>query len=171
MGSVLLAMGKLDDALESYHSALRWTQLTVVDDTKDTKRQYVLSTSYEGMGDLPRAQSRFDEAIKNYRQALALRERLVAGDPRNKPWQVGLAPIHGKLAALYERQGLMSSALTEAKAAHEAIRAVSVNYIDDSVIVYAEGKHTPAAEEWYREALHYEAEVKRLQERAQGRKR
>jgi len=168
VGSVLLALGRLDEALKEYDSARESVDtLGILFVDSDTQTQYFLSISDEGRGDVFAAKGKLDEAVKNYRHALPAREYLVNSDPTNTRWQTALAAIHGKLATAYERQGLVSDAAKELNAAAEVLRELSKS----SARLVLDGLKSPSTEQWDNERLRYEREITRLQGKQQVRRR
>ena len=82
IGDVLVAQGKLDEALKAYRDGLAIAERLAAADRSNTQWQRDLSVSYNKIGDVLVAQGKLDEALKAYRDGLAIRERLAAADPQ-----------------------------------------------------------------------------------------
>ena len=82
VGDVLMAQGKLDEALKAYRDGLAIRERLAATDRSNTEWQRDLSVSYDKVGDVLVAQGKLDEALKAYRDGLAIRERLAATDPQ-----------------------------------------------------------------------------------------
>ena len=87
IGDVLLAQGKLAEALASYREDLAITSRLAAADPSNASWQRDLSVSYNKVGDALVAQGKLDEALASYREGLAIRARLAKSDPE----QCGLA--------------------------------------------------------------------------------
>ncbi len=91
IGNVLVAQGKLDEALDNYRQDLAIVERLAASDRSNTQWQRDLSVSYEKIGDVLVAQGKLDEALGNYRQSLESAERLAASDRSNTQWQRDLS--------------------------------------------------------------------------------
>ena len=91
IGDVLVAQGKLDEALKAYRDGLAIAERLAAADPSNAQWQRDLSVSYERIGDVLVAQGKLDEALKAYRDSLAIRERLAAADRSNTQWQRDLS--------------------------------------------------------------------------------
>ena len=74
IGDVLVAQGKLDEALKSYRDSLAIVERLAASDRSNTGWQRDLSVSYNKIGDVLVAQGKLDEALKSYRDSLAIIE-------------------------------------------------------------------------------------------------
>ena len=96
---MLVAQGKLGDALKAFRDALAIRERLVAADRNNTWWQVDLAKSYTNVGDVLRKQGKLDEALQAYRGGLAIRQRLVATDRSNRYWrselQVSIASIGG----------------------------------------------------------------------------
>ena len=82
VGDVLVAQGKLEEALKAYRDSLAIAERLAAADRSNTQWQRDLSVSYDKIGDVLVAQGKLEEALKAYRDSLAIRERLAAADPQ-----------------------------------------------------------------------------------------
>ena len=73
IGDVLVAQGKLDEALKSYRDSLAIIERLAASDRSNTDWQRDLVVSYNSIGDMLVAQGKLDEALKSYRDSLAIR--------------------------------------------------------------------------------------------------
>jgi len=101
---VLVAQGKLDEALQAYRDSLAITEHLVATYGSNTRWQRDLSVSDNKVGDLLEAQGKLDEALKTYHNALSIRERLVAADRSNTNWQRDLAVSYSKIGDVMVKQ-------------------------------------------------------------------
>ena len=105
IGSVLVAQGKLDEALEAYRADLAIAERLAAADAGNTKWQRDLAVSYNKVGDVLKAQGKLDEALKAYRDGLAIVARLAAADPGNTEWQRDLSISHNRIGDLLAGAG------------------------------------------------------------------
>ena len=91
VGDVLVAQGKLDEALKAYRDGLAIARAPRRRRSQQYQWQRDLSVSYDKVGDVLVAQGKLDEALKAYRDSLAIRERLAAADRSNTQWQRDLS--------------------------------------------------------------------------------
>ena len=80
---MLMAQGKLEEALKAYRDSLAIRERLAAADPSNTQWQRDLSVSYNRVGDVLKAQGKLEEALKAYRDSLAIIERLAAADPSN----------------------------------------------------------------------------------------
>jgi tetratricopeptide (TPR) repeat protein len=111
LGDVLVAQGKLDEALKSYRDSLAIRERLAASDRSNTGWQRDLSLSYIRVGDVLVAQGKLDEALKSYRDSLAIAERLAASDRSNTGWQRDLAVSYGRIGNILVAQGKLDEAL------------------------------------------------------------
>jgi hypothetical protein len=83
---VLVAQGKVDEALKVYRDSLGIRERLAAIDPSNTQWERDLSVSYDKIGDVLVVQGKLDEALKVYRDDLAIGERLAAADPSNTQW-------------------------------------------------------------------------------------
>src|SRR5262249_1880542 len=96
VGVVLMAQGKLDEALTAYRGSLAIGERLAKADPDNADWQRSLSVSYGRVGDVLTAQGKLDEALTAYRDSLAIAERLVKADPDNAGWQRELSVAYNK---------------------------------------------------------------------------
>jgi tetratricopeptide (TPR) repeat protein len=86
-GDVLVAQGKLQEALEAYQQSLKIRQTLAEQDKTNSDSQQDLSVSYNKAGDVLAAQGRLQEALEAYQQDLTIAKKLASQDPTNAVWQ------------------------------------------------------------------------------------
>jgi tetratricopeptide (TPR) repeat protein len=94
VGDVLVARGKLDEALKLYRDSLAISERLAAADRGNRARQHALSSSYARIGSVLVAQGKLDEALKVYRLDLDISARLAAADRHNSRWQHDLAAAY-----------------------------------------------------------------------------
>ena len=108
---MLVARGKLDEALESYRDSLAIFERLAGSDRSNTGWQRDLSVSYIKVGDVLVAQGKLDEALENYRDSLAIFERLAGSDRSNTGWQRDLSVSYERIGDVLVAQGKLDEAL------------------------------------------------------------
>jgi tetratricopeptide (TPR) repeat protein len=83
IGDVLVAQGKLQEALEAYQQSLKIRQTLAEQDKTNSSWQSDLSVSYQRVGEILAAQGDLVGALKNYRDEFAITEKLASQDPTN----------------------------------------------------------------------------------------
>ncbi|MFZ2137432.1 MAG: toll/interleukin-1 receptor domain-containing protein, partial [Xanthobacteraceae bacterium] len=154
IGKVLVAQGKLDDALQAYRDYQPIAERLAATDPSNTKWQRDLSVLYEKVGDVLRAQGKLDEALKAYRDSRAIAERLAAADRSNTLWQRDLSLSYERVGDTLVAQGKLDEALKayrDSLAIHERLAAadrgntlwqrdLSVMYNKVGDVLVAQGK-------------------------------
>ena len=95
---MLVAQGKLEEALKAYRDGLAIRERLAAADRSNTQWQRDLSISYNKIGDVLVAQGNLPEALKSFRDGLAIADRLAQADPGNAGWQRDLIVSYVKLA-------------------------------------------------------------------------
>ena len=108
---MLVAQGKLDEALKAYRDSLAIRERLAAADRSNTEWQRDLSVSYDKVGDVLVAQGKLDEALKAYRDGLAIAERLAAADRSNTEWQRDLSVSYDRVGDVLVAQGKLDEAL------------------------------------------------------------
>ena len=103
IGDVLVAQGKLPEALKAYRDDLAISDRLAKSDPGNAGWQRDLTVSYDRIGDVLVAQGKLPEALKAYRDGLAISDRLAQSDPGNAGWQRDLSVSYAKLASLYRK--------------------------------------------------------------------
>ncbi|MBN9146622.1 MULTISPECIES: ATP-binding protein [unclassified Nitrobacter] len=111
VGDVLVAQGKLPDALKSYRDGLAIRDRLAKADSANTERQRDLSLSHEKIGDVLAVQGKLTEALESFRSQRAVTERLAQANPGNAELQVGLSLSHEKVGEALMAQGNLDEAL------------------------------------------------------------
>jgi tetratricopeptide (TPR) repeat protein len=111
IGDVLLAQGKLTEALRSYRDGLAVTEQLANADPTNAAWQRALSVSYNKIGDLQAAQGKLTEALRSYRDGLAVTEQLAKAAPTNAAWQRDLSVSYDKIGDLLVAEGNRGEAL------------------------------------------------------------
>jgi tetratricopeptide (TPR) repeat protein len=84
---VLVAQGKLQEALEDYQQSLKIRQTLAEQVKTNSGWQRDLSVSYDRVGDVLVAQGKLQEALDAYQQELMVDKKLASQDPSNADWQ------------------------------------------------------------------------------------
>ena len=153
IGDVLVAQGKLDEALKAYRDGLAIRERLAAADPGNTRWQRDLSVSYNKVGDVLMAQGKLDEALKAYRDSLAICERLAAADPSNTQWQRDLSVSYDKVGDVLVAQGKLDEALKayrDGLAIRERLAAADRSNTDGSAICRC--PTTGSATCWWRRA-------------------
>ena len=87
VGDVLVAQGKLDQALEVDQQDLTIAQKLAQQDPTNSGWQRDLSVSYNNVGDVLVAQGKLAEALDAHQQYLEISKKLADQDPTNAAWQ------------------------------------------------------------------------------------
>ena len=121
IGDVLVAQGKLSEALREYHGALIIRERLVEVDPTNADWQGRLSWSHIHVGDILFAQGKLTEALKSFREGLAIKDRLARADPANPGWQRDLSAAQDRIGDALVAQGYLRDAL---KAYREGLKLV-----------------------------------------------
>jgi tetratricopeptide (TPR) repeat protein len=108
---VLVAQGKLDEALKTYRDSLAIRERLAAADRSNTEWQRGLSISYEKVGEVLVAQNKLDDALKTYRDGLKIADRLAAADRSNTQWQRDLSVSYERVGNVLVAQGKLDEAL------------------------------------------------------------
>ncbi len=111
IGDVLVAQGKLSQALKEYHESLTIREALVEVDPTNTDWQGRLSVSHVNVGDILIAQGKLTEALNSFREGLAIKDRLARADPANLDWQRDLSAAHDRIGDALVAQGYLRDAL------------------------------------------------------------
>jgi tetratricopeptide (TPR) repeat protein len=166
IGDMLLAQGKLPEALKSYRDGLAIGDETAKADPTNAAWLRDLSASYGKVGDLLVAQGELTEALKSYRDSLAVRERLAQGGPSNAARLSDLSVSYDKVgdmlmaesnrseALKFYRDGLaIRVRLTNAAPSNAAwLSDLSASYDKVGDVLMAEGNRSEALK-YYRDGL------------------
>ncbi len=85
VGDVLMAQGKLSEALKSFRHGLTIRERLATAHPDNSGWQRGLSLSYDRVGDVLVAQGNLADALKSFREGLAIAERLVNGPTPTTP--------------------------------------------------------------------------------------
>src|SRR6202048_4490008 len=110
IGNVLLAQGKLEDALRAYRNNLPVTQRLAAG-SNNLQQQGDLSVSYSKLGNVLVAKGNLDDALKAYRDSLAIAQRLAASDRNNTQRQRDLILSYEKVSDVPITQVMLYVAL------------------------------------------------------------
>jgi tetratricopeptide (TPR) repeat protein len=108
---VLVAQGRLDDALKVYGDSLAIAERLAAADRSNTDWQRDLSVLYNRVGNVLVAQGKLDEALKAYRDGLAIAEPLAAADRSNTHWQHDLSILYNNVGDVLAAQSKLDEAL------------------------------------------------------------
>lgn len=117
IGDVLRDQGRLQEALDTYQSALAVRKSLVGLHPRHLELQRDLCVSHNKVGEALRAQGRFPEALTAYRAALAMAKDLVERGPGNTEWKNDLAIVHGNIGEVLRAQGRLQEALEACQSA------------------------------------------------------
>ncbi len=110
-GDVLVAQGKLPEALKSFREGLAIRERLTSKTPDNAGLQHDLSISHEKVGDLLAVQGKLDEALESIRKQLAIVERLANGAPGDTDLQSELSLCHEKIGEALMAQGNLPEAL------------------------------------------------------------
>jgi len=102
---MLVAQGKLQEALEAYQQALTIAKTLAEQDKTNSGWQLDLSISYDSVGDVLVAQGKLQEAPEAYQQSLAIFKRLAERDKTNSGWRRDLIVSLCKMATTMAKIG------------------------------------------------------------------
>jgi eukaryotic-like serine/threonine-protein kinase len=111
LGDVLVAQGKLPEALDAYQQSLKIRQIPADQDKTNTGWQRDLLDSYVRLGDVLMAQGKLPDALDSYQQSSAIAKRLAEQDKANTDWQHYLVVSYEKIGDALEAQGKLAEAL------------------------------------------------------------
>jgi serine/threonine-protein kinase len=111
LGDVLVAQGKLPEALDAYQNGLAIAKRLAEQDKTNTGWQRSLSVSYERVGDVLVAQGKLQEALDAYQQSLKIRQTLAERDKSNTDWQLDLSVSYERVGNMLVAQGKLQEAL------------------------------------------------------------
>ncbi len=140
LGDLLLAQGRLEQALAGYRASRAIAVRLAAADADNDDRQRDLALSAVKVGDAHLAQGHFDDALASYHVGLAISERLAAADRTNIRAQHGVLVAQLKIGDVLRLQGELDAAL----ASYRESRAIAER------LVAAD----PANPEWQRGLLH-----------------
>ena len=111
-GDLFFNRGNLESALTSYQNALAILERLAARDPANTEWQRDLSTYYDNIGNMQRAQGDQQAALSSYQQSLQIREKLAARDPANTEWQRYLSFSYNNIGNVQQAQGDQQAALS-----------------------------------------------------------
>jgi len=111
LGDVLVAQGKLQEALEAYQQALAIMKRLAEQEKTNVSWQWDLSVGYEKVGDVLMAQGKLQEALEAYQQCLKIRQTLAVQDKTNAGWQQGRLVSYNKIGDVLLAQGNLQETL------------------------------------------------------------
>jgi tetratricopeptide (TPR) repeat protein len=111
VGDVLVAQGKLPEALKSYRDGLAIRERLANADSANAERQRDLSLSHEKIGDVLAVQGKLPDALESFRNQRTIAERVAKANPDNAELQVGLSLSHEKVGEALMAQGKLDEAL------------------------------------------------------------
>jgi tetratricopeptide (TPR) repeat protein len=130
LGDVLVAQGKLPEALQSYQAGRAIADRLAQSDPGNAGWQRDLSVSDEKVGDVLVAQGKLPEALQSYQASRAIADRLAQSDPGNAGWQRDLAVSYAKLADIYMKSGQSTKAREALVAGHAILVSLVARYPD-----------------------------------------
>jgi tetratricopeptide (TPR) repeat protein/class 3 adenylate cyclase/tRNA A-37 threonylcarbamoyl transferase component Bud32 len=111
LGDVLVAQGKLQEALEAYQRDLAISKRLTEQDKTDSGWQGDLAVSYAKVGDVLVAQGKLQEALEAYQQSLTIFKRSAEQDESNTGWQRDLSVSYDRVGDVLLAQGKLQDAL------------------------------------------------------------
>jgi tetratricopeptide (TPR) repeat protein len=127
----------LDEALSRFHAAQSTVHRLLKAEPDAPRSQRDLSVSYEGIGDVQRAQGDLASALSSYKEGLGIREKLAMRDPGHTEWQRDLSVSYDRIGDVQRAKGDLASALS--------------SYKQDLEIEKKLATHDPANTEWQRD--------------------
>jgi tetratricopeptide (TPR) repeat protein len=111
IGNILLAQGKLDEALAAYADSLAIRRAQGAKYPNDDGRQTDVAIGYSNMASVLRAQGKSDEAVAAYRSSLALIRAQVAKQPGSSAGQSLLVSLNLAIGDLLSQNAKFDEAL------------------------------------------------------------
>jgi tetratricopeptide (TPR) repeat protein len=111
LGNVLVAQGKLPEALDAYQQSLTIAKRLAEQDKSNPGWQRRLSVGYTKVGDVLVGQGRIQEALEAYEQDLAIAKRLADQDKSNPGWQRDLSVSYNNVGDVLGAEGKLPEAL------------------------------------------------------------
>jgi tetratricopeptide (TPR) repeat protein len=109
-GTVLVARGRLAEALQSFRDGLAIIEHLALADPNNTQWQYDLGFSNERIGDVLLAQGDLAGAMKSYRARHEIISHLAKADPDNAEWRRDLSVSYNKIGSVLVQQGAPTEA-------------------------------------------------------------
>jgi tetratricopeptide (TPR) repeat protein len=125
-GDLLLAEGKIGDALAAYRAAVAAAQAVTDADSKNEDAQRELAIDEIHVGDALNSELKSDEALAAYQKSLAVRQKFVLLHPSDTAWKRGLGISYERIAEVLSAQHKADAALSMA----EKRRAVAQELAD-----------------------------------------
>ena len=120
-GAVLVARGRLAEALQSFRDSLAIVGRLAKANPNNTQWQYDLGVSNGRIGAALVAQGDLAGAMKYYRARHEIISRLAQGDPDNAQWQFDLGVSNECVGDVLLAQGDLARAMKSYRARHEII--------------------------------------------------
>jgi tetratricopeptide (TPR) repeat protein len=111
IGNVLVAQGKLQDALDAYQQGLAIVKHLADQNKSNAVWQRDLSVNYEKVGGVLEAQGKLQDALDIYQQSVNIRRTLADQDKSNAGWQRDLSVSYEKVGGVLEARGKLQDAL------------------------------------------------------------
>jgi tetratricopeptide (TPR) repeat protein len=113
LGDVLVAQGKLTDALNSYEKCLAISDRLAEKDPSNVGWKHDLAVAYEKIAHVLAKQDKLADALSFYQKHLTISNQLAERDPSNSGWQHDLAVVYDDIGdVLVEQdQGKVADAL------------------------------------------------------------
>jgi tetratricopeptide (TPR) repeat protein/class 3 adenylate cyclase/tRNA A-37 threonylcarbamoyl transferase component Bud32 len=113
LGDVLVAQGKLQDALDLYEQSLAIAKGMAKQDKykSDPDIQRDFSVIYDKLGDVLLAQSKLQDALDAYQQGLTITKQLAEQDKSKAAWQRDVSLSYERLGNVLLTQGKLPEAL------------------------------------------------------------
>ncbi len=117
LGDVLIAQGKLGEALTRFEAGLEVAERLAGSDGSNSEWQRDLSVSYDRIGDVLVAQGKLGEALIRFEAGLEVAERLAGSDGSNSEWQRDLVVSYVKISEAVPEKAreMLTKALAIAK--------------------------------------------------------
>lgn len=127
LGNILLTLGDLAGARQSYEAGLEIAEALAASDPTNAAWQRDLSISHNKIGDVFRLEGNLEGARESYEVALNIREALAASDPANVEWQRNLCVSHNKIGDVLLSGGKVKGARESYEAALEISEALAAS--------------------------------------------
>jgi serine/threonine-protein kinase len=125
LGSILEALGRPDEARETYARALGIEEEVLKARPGDIDAAKALAQTVNNLGTLHHRAKRFSEALPFYERSVAIREELTRDNPRVAEFQQDLGRSYNNLAILHDNRGAADAVRLHQRAIDVRVRLVN----------------------------------------------
>ncbi len=105
LGVSLGGLGRYDEALQEFHTAIAIREPILAADERDARTRSMLAGNYGEQAEVLLRAKRFPDALASIRHAITLDQQTLAVDAKVVPVRITLAEHEGRLAAIYAATG------------------------------------------------------------------